>query len=287
MRPFELAEPRTLAEAAALLDADDPTVRAIAGGTALMLMMKTGVFQPARLVSLRGVEAQHSNISRDADGALRIGALATLSALGRSAAAQTAAPVIRQTLKTLSNVRVRNVATVGGALAHGDPHMDLPPVMMALDTRVTAVSPTGTRSLPVAELYTGYYETALARNELISEVVVPAREGWRATYVKLATRCADDWPTLGIAVALKLEGGVVADVRMVVGAATETPVRLLKAEAELKGQSITDAVLARVAEAAAEEPELIDDVRGSAAYKKVLLRVHAARAIHSLQSLQK
>ena len=285
MRAFELNEPGTLAEATGLLDADDPTVRPIAGGTALMLMMKTGVFQPARLVSLRGVEAQHSAITRDADGTLHIGALATLSALGRSAEAKAAAPVIQQTLKTLSNVRVRNVATVGGALAHGDPHMDLPPVMMALDARVTAVSPTGMRTLAVAELYTGYYETALARNELISEVVVPARVGWRAAYVKLATRCADDWPTLGIAVALKfdgVEGGAVSDVRMVVGAATETPTRLLKAEAELKGKTINDTVLARMSEAASEETELIDDVRGSAAYKKVLLRVHATRAIRNL-----
>ena len=285
MRAFELNEPGTLAEAATLLDADDPTVRPIAGGTALMLMMKSGVFQPARLVSLRGVEAQHSAITRDADGTLHIGALATLSALGRSAEAKAAAPVIHQTLKTLSNVRVRNVATVGGALAHGDPHMDLPPVMMALDARVTAVSPTGMRTLAVAELYTGYYETALARNELISEVVVPARVGWRAAYVKLATRCADDWPTLGIAVALKfdgVEGGAVSDVRMVVGAATETPTRLLKAEAELKGKTINDTVLARMSEAASEETELIDDVRGSAAYKKVLLRVHATRAIRNL-----
>ena len=285
MRAFELNEPGTLAEATGLLDADDPTVRPIAGGTALMLMMKSGVFQPARLVSLRGVEAQHSAITRDADGTLHIGALATLSALGRSAEAKAAAPVIHQTLKTLSNVRVRNVATVGGALAHGDPHMDLPPVMMALDARVTAVSPTGMRTLAVAELYTGYYETALARNELISEVVVPARVGWRAAYVKLATRCADDWPTLGIAVALKfdgVEGGAVSDVRMVVGAATETPTRLLKAEAELKGKTINDTVLARMSEAASEETELIDDVRGSAAYKKVLLRVHATRAIRNL-----
>ena len=285
MRAFELNEPGTLAEAATLLDADDPTVRPIAGGTALMLMMKSGVFQPARLVSLRGVEARHSAITRDADGTLHIGALATLSALGRSAEAKAAAPVIQQTLKTLSNVRVRNVATVGGALAHGDPHMDLPPVKMALDARVTAVSPTGMRTLPVAELYTGYYETALARNELISELVVPARVGWRAAYVKLATRCADDWPTLGIAVALKfdgVEGGAVSDVRMVVGAATETPTRLLKAEAELKGKTINDTVLARMSEAASEETELIDDVRGSAAYKKVLLRVHATRAIRNL-----
>ena len=124
MSPFELVEPRTLHEAAGLIDSEDASVRAIAGGTALMLMMKSGVFQPSRLVSLRGVEANFADISLDADGALRIGALTTLSTLARSTHVETAAPVITQTLKTLSNVRVRNVATLGGHLAHADPHMD-------------------------------------------------------------------------------------------------------------------------------------------------------------------
>ncbi len=284
MSPFELAEPRTLREAAALLDTDDSTVRAIAGGTALMLMMKTGVFKPARLVSLRAVEAHHAHIHKDAEGMLRIGALATLSSLGRSADVKAAAPVLVQTLKTLSNVRVRNVATVGGALAHGDPHMDLPPVMMALDASVVVVSPTGTRTLPVAELYTGYYETALARNELIAEVCLPTRTGWRATYVKLTTRSADDWPTLGITVALKLESGVVADARLVASAATATPVRLMAAEASIRGQVLEDKVLARCGEAASGEAELIDDAHGSAAYKQTLLRVHMARALRAVMT---
>ncbi|HTE14098.1 MAG TPA: FAD binding domain-containing protein, partial [Burkholderiales bacterium] len=110
MTPFELIEPRTLREAAAMLDTEDPAVRAIAGGTALMLMMKSGVFQPARLVSLRRVETVYAEIAAASDGGLRIGALTTLSALARSALVKSAAPVITQTLKTLSNVRVRNVA---------------------------------------------------------------------------------------------------------------------------------------------------------------------------------
>lgn len=279
MSPFELVAPRTLLEAAALIDTDDSTVRAIAGGTALMLMMKSAVFQPTRLVNLRAVEAKHAQVSIDADGGLRIGALTTLSALACATAARMAVPVLAQTLKTLSNVRVRNMATVGGALAHGDPHMDLPPVMMALDARVSAVSAAGTRTLPVAELYTGYYETALARNELISEVYLPASAGWCAMYVKLTTRSADDWPTLGIAVALKITSGVIADVRLVVSAATATPTRLAAAEAELRGKPLNATTLARCGEAAFHEAELLDDAHGSAAYKQTLLRVHLARAV--------
>ena len=286
MIPFELAEPRTLREAAAMLGADDSMVRAIAGGTALMLMMKTGVFQPARLVSLRGVEPRHLAQSTDDDGGLRIGALTTLSALARSATVKSTAPVITQTLKTLSNVRVRNVATLGGHLAHADPHMDLPPVMIALGAQVVTVAPNGSRTLAVADLYTGYYETALARNELIAEVIVPALAGRRAAYIKCTTRCADDWPTLGIAVSVALVAGAVKEARIVVSAATEMPVRLHAAEKELQGASLNDNVLRddvlrRCGEAAAAEAELVEDARGSAAYKQALLHVYMGRAIRA------
>ncbi|MBX3651336.1 MAG: FAD binding domain-containing protein [Burkholderiales bacterium] len=279
MNPFELAEPRTLKSALKLLDAGDESVRVFGGCTALMLMMKTGVFQPTRLISLRGIEARYSKVTSAGDGGLRIGALATLGALGRAAAVKKRAPVITDTLRTLSNVRVRNVATLGGHLAHGDPHMDLPPVLIALDAQVVTAATAGSRTLAVADLFTGYYETALARNELISEVLVPARTGRRSAYVKLTTRGADDWPTLGIAVSVVTDGKVLSDARFVISAATEKPLRLASVEAVLNGATVDDALLARAGEAAAAEAELVGDARGSAAYKTELLRVHAGRAL--------
>ena len=137
-----------------------------------MLMMKAGVFNPEKLVSLRKIESKYSSIAAGADG-LRIGAMTTLGALERSADVRKHAPVITRTLLTLSNVRVRNVATVGGALAHGDPHMDLPPVLMALGATLTVIGPKGERKLAVEDLFAGYYETVLEKNELIAEVHVP------------------------------------------------------------------------------------------------------------------
>src|SRR5262245_49416750 len=116
MTPFDLVEPHSLREAARLLATSEPSVRPIAGGTAVM--MKMGVLQPARLVSLRSIEKQYSGIVSGPAGELRLGAMATLSALERSAVVQNRAPVISRTLRSLSNVRVRNVATVGGHLAH-------------------------------------------------------------------------------------------------------------------------------------------------------------------------
>ena len=279
MIPFELTEPRTLKAAMKLLDAGDESVRVFGGGTALMLMKKAGVFQPTRLISLRGIEKRSSKVTSGKDGSLHIGALVTLSALGRTAAVKKRAPVIIDTLRTLSNVRIRNVATLGGHLAHADPHMDLPPVLMALDAQVVTAATSGSRTLAVADLFTGYYETALARNELISEVIVPAQAGRRSAYVKLTTRAAHDWRTLGIAVSLQMNGDTVQDARFVVSAATEKPLRLPGAEAVLRGATIGDAVLTRVGEAAAAEVELVGDARGSAAYKTELLRVHAGRAV--------
>ena len=144
MTPFELAEPKTLKEAVGLLDADDPTVRPIAGGTALMLMMKAGVFRPTKLVSLRAIKELTSIAT--VNGELKIGATTPLAVLERSDVVRKHAPVITRTLRTLSNIRVRNVATVGGALAHADPHMDLPPVLIALGARVVVQGKSGERT---------------------------------------------------------------------------------------------------------------------------------------------
>src|SRR4051812_8412541 len=172
LSPFELAEPRTPAEAFAALQSSDGSVRAMSGGTALMLMMKAGVLRPTRLVSLRRLGLDR--IESGPAGELRVGAMVTLRALERSPHLKEW-PVIGRTLRTLSNVRVRNVATVGGALAHGDPHMDLPPLLSVLGATVTVLGPNGERKLAVEDLFAGYYETVLEKNELIAEVHVPSQ----------------------------------------------------------------------------------------------------------------
>jgi carbon-monoxide dehydrogenase medium subunit len=280
MTPFELLEPRSLREAIDLLDPEDASVRPIAGGTALMLMMKAGVFQPARLVSLRRITAMTA-IGQGADGALKIGAMTPLAMVEQSAAVRAHAPVITRTLRTLSNVRVRNVATVGGHLAHGDPHMDLPPVLIALGAHVMVAGPSGERTVAVEELFAGYFETVLGRDELISALVVPAQGARRACYLKCTTRAVHDWPALGVAVSLDNEGDSIRDASIVISAATEKPIRLPDAEKILRGHQTSDALLRQAGEAAAEEAELITDGQGSAAYKKQLVRVYVARALRA------
>ena len=251
MAPFELLQPASLDEAAALLDDD---ARPFSGGTALMLMMKAGVLRPRRLVSLRRLGLDR--IERGSS--LRVGAMTTLRALEKSEVVKRGWPVISKMLRTLSNVRVRNVATVGGALAHADPHMDLPPLLAALGARVVVQGKQGTRTVPVEDLYAGYLETTL-RNELITHVEIPELGGKRAAYLKCTTRSADDWPAVGVAVVLGQEE------RIFVSAATDRPTRI------------------------GSEKDIADlpvegDLHGSAAYKRQLLKVYLKRAMHEARN---
>jgi aerobic carbon-monoxide dehydrogenase medium subunit len=281
VKRFELLEPRTFDEAVSLLDPEDPGVRAIGGATALMLMMKARLFQPARLVSLRRLNGALRDIRGDAGG-LRIGSMTTLSQLEHSPRVHAAAPVLTQALRTLSNVRVRNVATLGGHLAHGDPHMDLPPVLLTLGARIRAVSRRGERWIDIADFAVGYYETALAKDELIAEVEVPPQpSGVRTWYSKYSALSADDWPTVGVAVWCRPESDRIAEARIAVSAATERPVRLPAAEAAVTGAAATPDSFAEAAAAAAGEVEPLADIRGSAAYKREMVRVHVQRALAS------
>ena len=185
-------------------------------------------------------------------------------------------------MKTLANVRVRNVATIGGNLAHGDPHLDLPPIWVALDAKALIVGSAGERTVPVAEIFAGYYQTNLANDELIAELDVPVRPNWHSRYVKVTTRAAHDWPALGLSISLDLDGRRVKDLRLVLSAAVDRPVRLAAAEAVLRGRDIEESVLRRAGEAAVGEVDIESDSRGSADYKQHLLQVHLRRAIEAI-----
>jgi len=277
--PFELTEPRSLREAIASLDAKDPSVRPISGGTALMLMMKAGVLRPSRLVSLGKLGL--AGIQTGPGGELRVGATTSLRAIEKSEVVRKGWPVIARTLRTLSNVRVRNVATVGGHLAHADPHMDLPPVLSALGARVTLAGPAGERSVPVEEISTGYLETSLRLNELITLLEVPPLGGRSAAYLKCTTRSADDWPAVGVAVSLDFQGDSIREASVVISAATDKPTRLAAVERILLGRKIDENLLD---EAATRELRIEGDLHGSAAYKKQLIRVYLRRAIHEARA---
>jgi aerobic carbon-monoxide dehydrogenase medium subunit len=277
--PFEMVEPASLAEAVSMLDPEDPTIRPVAGGTALMLMMKAGVFQPTKLICLHRIEPDYARISVGSGGEARIGAMTTLSELEHDQTIAKRWPVLTYALHRLSNPRVRNVARVGGALAHGDPHMDLPPVLTMLGGRVTIAGPNGNRELPLEELYSGYYETVLEKNELITSVTVPPLGARKSAYSKVTSRTHDDWPALGVAVSFVLDGGVMRDPIVVVSAATEKVTRMTNTEKVLQDTAPDQAMLKRAGEAAVAEASVLSDAHGSAAYKRELLRVYLGRTV--------
>jgi carbon-monoxide dehydrogenase medium subunit len=151
--------------------------------------------------------------------------------------------------------------------------------LMALDASIGVVGRAGERTLKVENLFAGYYETVLRRDEIIAELRIPSQGARRAAYLKCTTGSADDWPALGVAVSLEADGKVMRAPRVVVSAATEKAIRLKGAEEVLSGATIDDAVLARAGDAAADEAETVSDVRGSAPYKRELLRVYVRRAV--------
>ncbi|MBM3821021.1 MAG: xanthine dehydrogenase family protein subunit M [Acidimicrobiia bacterium] len=279
MKAFELVEPATIDDAIALLDAGDPGVRAVAGGSALVPMMKARLFQPTRLVSLRRIGGALRGIHAG-DGGLRIGALATLTELEHSTRVRDAAPVMSRALRTLSNVRIRNVATLGGHLAHGDPHMDLPPILLTLGARVRVAGRGGERWIDINDLFLGYYQTAVAAGELITEVHVSAQpHDARTWYEKFTALSADDWPTVGAAVWYRTAGDRIGEARVAVSAATERPVRIAAAEQILTGAAPSAETFGAAADAAAAAVDPLADIRGSAAYKREMVRVHVRRAL--------
>jgi aerobic carbon-monoxide dehydrogenase medium subunit len=283
MIPFEIVEARSLREAVELLDPEDASVRPIAGGTALMLMMKAGLFRPTRLVSLRQVRGC-SEIRFDADGGVRIGALTPLATLEYARDLQRLLPVIGSTLRVLSNVRVRNVATVGGSLAHGDPHMDLPPVLIALGASVRVLGRCGERVIPVADLLTGYFETQLAKDELISELVIPPQDGRQSAYLKCTTRAGHDWPTLGIAVSIAVDGDCVREATVVASAVTERAMRIEALRTLLVGRRPDAELLRTAGEAAAAA--LAGELQEPAAYKRQLVRIYVERALRQALNIE-
>jgi aerobic carbon-monoxide dehydrogenase medium subunit len=280
---INIHEPCSLEEAFSLLGEDDGSARPFGGGTALMLMMKARLFKPSSLVSLAKVDSRFHGIDFSSDGqSVSVGSMVTFTALEKHPMMRNLLPVIGQTMATLANPRVRNVATVGGNLAHGDPYLDLPPVWFSLDATISTIGPAGERSFPVGDLFAGYYENTLLPGELIMRVEAPIVPGWRRKYVKITTRSAHDWPAVGISIGLNARAGRCEDVRIVLSAATDRPTRLHCAEDLVRGQQLTQSILAEVGEVAAGEVDMVSDSRGSADYKAQLLKVHLVRALREM-----
>ncbi|NMH96825.1 FAD binding domain-containing protein [Pseudonocardia acidicola] len=271
--------PRTVSETVDVLDAYDGTAKLVAGGTALTLMLQQRLVAPQALVSLRDVPGLGAVAAED--GVLRIGALVTHATAARHPLVRRHAPLLADSLAVVGNAQVRSAATVGGVLAEADYASDPPAALRALDAAVGAHGPTGERRIGVGELLLGFYQTALAPAEVVTEVRVPVLPvGTGSAYLKYTSRSHEDRPCVGVAAIVRLAGdGTCADLRVAVGAACDAPLRLCDIEQQARGRRLDATTLIELADAYAERADPLSDVRGSAWYRREMVRVWVRRAV--------
>jgi carbon-monoxide dehydrogenase medium subunit len=277
MRRFDLVEPTTLEEACCLI-ANNDAAKVIAGGTALLTLVKHGIFVPKTLVNLSKIKTA-SGITYNSLAGLRIGALTKIYDIETSSVVRQHYPVLVEACHVVANIRIRNMATLGGNLAHGDYQSDPPAVLIALDAAVELLSRAQTRQIKLSEFLRGSYETALEPGELISAIVVPPADNFRGTYIKFTTGSSEERPCAGIAALARTADGVCRELRLVVGAVSPKPVRLQSGESMARGERLTHDLIERIAGDAGRSVDPIDDLRGSAAYKRHLVRVLVRRAL--------
>ena len=280
MNAFDYRAPRSLDEALSILQEYGDEARVIAGGTALVTMMRQRLVQPGCLVSLRDV-AGLGRIEAT-NGSVRLGALVTHREAETSPLLQERLPVLAGTFRHVGTVRVRHMATIGGALAHADPNQDPPVTLIALDARVELRRAGGQREVPIAEFFRDYYESALEPGEVVTAVTVPllpAASG--ASFVKFLPRTADDYATVAVAatVTLDADGERCREARIALGSVATTPLRGRAAEALLRGARLDDALVKAVGDAAKADVDPLDDHRGSARYKREMTAVMVGRAL--------
>jgi len=279
MRDFEYLEPTTVAEACALLQRYGGEARPYAGGAYLSIVMRQGLLQPKALVNIKKIN-ELRGIRFDAKDGLIIGALTTHRELEMSKVAREKFPIFAHVEREVANIRVRNVGTIGGNLASGEPLTDLAAVFMTLDARVAIAGPAGHRVAAVEELFLDYYHTSLAEDEILTHVIVPplpARSG--IEYIRFSSSSVVDKPCVGVCVRITLgSSDSLNTVRVALGCVAPTPLRARRAEAILSGHRFSSALVEQAAAAAAEECSPTSDLRGSEKFKRGIVRVLVRRA---------
>jgi carbon-monoxide dehydrogenase medium subunit len=286
MPNIKLLQPSSLGEAVALLGSQNDETKIISGGTALVIMLKNRLVAPATLLSL-GRLPELRSIRHEPGTGLRIGALVTLRDAELAPIVRENNPTLADTFAKVGNVRVRNAATVGGNLSEADYASDPPCVLVAMRARVKARSARGEREIPLAELFKGFYETALAADEILTELIVPdLAPASRSAYLKFVSRSSEDRPCVCMAAVLETQAdGTCKQLRLVAGAVAEIPQEITAAEEQARGQRLTGPLIEEIAQAYADAIEPLSDLRGSAWYRKKIIQVLARRVMQQVSAV--
>ena len=273
MRPFEYVRPGSVPEAASFLAEKADDALAIGGGTAAVVLMHLGVLRPSYVVDLSGLDELRG--VREEDGVLRVGALTTLRSLELGGYG-----LLSDAASQVANVRVRNVATVGGSIAYGEPQSDTPVALIAAGASVTIAGPTASRELPLSEFFMGPFETALAQGEIVSAVSVPAApKGSGGCHMKFTIGSPENKPVANASAYLHVDAsGKCVEARVVMGAVGPVPV-VAAAAGRLVGETPTEELIDDVAAEAAEETDPVDDLRGPVWHKRRVTKVLVGKAL--------
>ena len=274
---FDYVAVQTVEEAVSLLGADEEA-KLLAGGHSLIPLMKLRLAAPTQLVDLRKVPGMRG-VDR-ANGHWRIGAMTRHADLQ----ARQDLGLTARVAKGIADQQVRNRGTIGGSLVHGDPASDLPALVLAAEATLVAQGAGGQREIAAADLFVDYLTTSVAPDEVVTEIRLPALDGYGHGYEKFARR-AEDWAMVGVCALVRAEGGTCADVRIGLTNMGSTPLRATAAEEALRGQPLDEASIARAAEAAAEGTEPPGDLNATPDYKRHLARVLVRRAVEQAAGL--
>lgn len=277
-RSFEYYSPRTLDEAISLLQKLGSDAKLLSGGQSLIPMMKLRLLSPQSIIDINRIPGL--DYIKESDGQLRIGALTREHEIETSDLVKSKFPILADTAKVIADPLVRSQATVCGNLAHGDPANDHPATMLALGATVVATGPKGQREIAIESFFPGLFTTALDAEEILTEIRIPLPPpSSGGAYLKME-RKVGDFATAGVAAQVTLDGaGNCQRAGLGLTNVGLTPIKARKAEGFLVNKPLDDATIKEAAELAASESEPMDDIRGSAEYKRDLVRVLAARAL--------
>jgi carbon-monoxide dehydrogenase medium subunit len=278
---LEFVRPGSIEEAIAILERGGDDAKVVAGGTAVVIMLKEGFIAPNLLVDVSRISTMRG-IHDDGDG-LRIGAATTIHEVLTSPVVRARFPELVSMLGRVATIRIRSRITLGGNLAHGDSRLDPAAFLPALDAEVRLVGPGGERWLPVADLFVDELTTAIQPAELLVEIRIPDPGSTsRVTYRKLVGQTQDDYGVVNVAARIDLEGETCRDARIVLGAVASTPIRVPEAEALLRDARPSADLIDQAADLARAAADPVDDLRGSAAYKADMIVVEVRRALTAL-----
>ena len=269
---FEYARPASLDEALGLLTEGGEDAKLLAGGHSLLPLMKLRLAVPSMLVDLQAVPGLQG-VERE-DGSFRIGAMTTHSVLEHTPALG----LLSKVASTIADPQVRHLGTVGGSLAHGDPASDELAVMLATEATMTVQSGAGQRTIAAQEFFLDYLTTAIEPGEVMTEIRMPALDGWGFGYHKFNRR-QEDWAMVAVCALLRVEDGVVGDARVGLTHMASTPLRARAVEDALRGQPLTRESIAAAAEYADAGTDPPGDLNATPEYKRHLARVLCRRAL--------